>query len=336
MGDVKLPLLVMLGAVALVLHDRVRQRCQPAARQGHAARARVRDPRRRLARAAHAWCDSWWSRACCSQPLPAIGGVALAEWMIGAIVALAPAGVLRLQDAAIDRADADVRRAGDECRRRSRSASCRRCSSRARAGTRCASGTAAAPRGSFSGRWSPRKLPSRSCSSRAPASCCAVSSGCMAVDPGFFAAAIRSRCRSSPTIATARRNGPAVFFTQHDRTDDRRLPGVEAAGAASAMPFANANINIKSGLEVIGREQKAPADQRLVYVTIATPGYFRAHGDPASGRTVSRGGRRRESAAGGGDQRSACAAANGQANLRSGAASACGGKASPSRRRSSV
>jgi hypothetical protein len=42
------------------------------------------------------------------------------------------------------------------------------------------------------------------------------------------------------------------------------------------MPFANANIDIKSGLEVIGREQKAPADQRLVYVTIATPGYFRA------------------------------------------------------------
>ena len=45
MGDVKLPLFVMFGAVIARARHRLRQRRQPAAGARHAARARVRHPR---------------------------------------------------------------------------------------------------------------------------------------------------------------------------------------------------------------------------------------------------------------------------------------------------
>ena len=81
--------------------------------------------------------------------------------------------------------------------------------------------------------------------------------------------------------------------------------------------------------------RKPPADQRQVYVTIATPGYFRAMAIPLrEGRfleevdgekaprvaVISEALRRREW----------------PGESRSGAAFACAGKASPSRRRSSA
>jgi len=98
------------------------------------------------------------------------------------------------------------------------------------------------------------------------------------VDPGF-----------SP------RNVVALQVFAHDRhsTPERvrsflnaalerlgQVPGVEAVGGASAMPFANANINIRSAFEVVGRAPKPPSQQLGTYLTIATPGYFSAMSIP--------------------------------------------------------
>jgi predicted permease len=58
------------------------------------------------------------------------------------------------------------------------------------------------------------------------------------------------------------------------------MPGVEAAGAVSAMPFALSNINIRSDLEVVGRPPAKEGEQRGTYLTIATPDYFRAMSIP--------------------------------------------------------
>ena len=58
------------------------------------------------------------------------------------------------------------------------------------------------------------------------------------------------------------------------------LPGVQAAGAVSAMPFALSNINIRSALEVVGRPAAKDVEQRSTYVTIASPGYFTAMSIP--------------------------------------------------------
>ena len=59
-----------------------------------------------------------------------------------------------------------------------------------------------------------------------------------------------------------------------------QVPGVDAVGATSAMPFANANINIRSAFEVVGRAPKPPSQQLGTYLTIATPGYFSAMSIP--------------------------------------------------------
>ena len=95
----------------------------------------------------------------------------------------------------------------------------------------------------------------------------------LAVDPGFS-----PRNTVALQVFAHDRNGTpdrarAFFQATLDRI--RALPGVEAAGAVSAMPFANANINIKSDLDIVGRPTK-PQERRSVYLTIATSGYFRA------------------------------------------------------------
>jgi len=55
---------------------------------------------------------------------------------------------------------------------------------------------------------------------------------------------------------------------------------VAAAGAVSAMPFMIANIDIKTTLEVVGREARSEQERRGAYITVATPGYFEAMGIP--------------------------------------------------------
>jgi putative ABC transport system permease protein len=64
----------------------------------------------------------------------------------------------------------------------------------------------------------------------------------------------------------------SFFASTLDRI--RAIPGVERAGAVSAMPFMLANIDIKSPLQVLGRDSAPVAEQRGVYITVTAPGYF--------------------------------------------------------------
>ena len=198
-------------------------------------------------------------------------GLVIAYWLISAIVALAPAGILRLQDATLDgrmlafaaglttltalafgvlpaiqfsRPDRDVMR----------------------------------ERQPSSGRSSARRV--LVAAEIALAVVLLTGAGLLirsferlvSVDPGF-----------SP------KNTVALQVFVHDRhgTPDQtrtffretlrrlsRLPGVEAVGAVSAMPFAMSNIDIRSTFTVVDRPAQVTAQQRGVYVTIATPGFF--------------------------------------------------------------
>ena len=276
MGDVKLPLLVMLGAVVLVLAIGCANVASLLLARGmqrereFAIRSALGAGRARLVR-------QLVVESLLLSVIAAAAGIGLAQWLIGAIVALAPAGVVRLHDAVIDGrillfaglltsvtaitfgvlpALQFSRPGRDAIRERQ----------------------AAAPRGGFR-----RVLVAAEV---ALAVVLLTSAGLLlrslerllAVDPGFS-----PRNTIALQVFAHDRNGTpdrtrAFFKSTIDRM--KALPGVDAAGAASAMPFASANINIKSGLEVIGRERKSAADQRQVYVTIATPGYFRAMSIP--------------------------------------------------------
>jgi hypothetical protein len=55
----------------------------------------------------------------------------------------------------------------------------------------------------------------------------------------------------------------------------RAIPGVEAVGAVSAMPFMMANIDIKTPLTVVGRAIN-DADRSTTYLTVVAAGYFEA------------------------------------------------------------
>ena len=78
----------------------------------------------------------------------------------------------------------------------------------------------------------------------------------------------------------------AAFFEQ---TLDRIavLPGVEAAGAVSALPFHDNSIDINGTFSIEGRP--APAEEPSAFLTIATIDYFSAMGIPLrSGRLFTR------------------------------------------------
>lgn len=99
----------------------------------------------------------------------------------------------------------------------------------------------------------------------------------ISVDPGFKPANVVM------TQVFAGRQGDQnrvrnFFATTIDRI--RSLPGVEDAGAVSAMPFALSNINISSPLDIVGRPAAKPEEQPTTYVTVATPGYFRTMSIP--------------------------------------------------------
>ena len=98
------------------------------------------------------------------------------------------------------------------------------------------------------------------------------------VDPGFA----RSQVLALQVFAWDRNDTPqkrAAFF---DQTLDRlrALPGVAAAGAVSAMPFIEANINIRSAIAIDGRPAVVPGDDALIYTTIVAGDYFRAMSIP--------------------------------------------------------
>jgi putative ABC transport system permease protein len=92
------------------------------------------------------------------------------------------------------------------------------------------------------------------------------------VDPGFSADGVVAL----QVFAWDRNPTPERIRAFFDATLERlrSQPGIEAVGAVSAMPFATANIDIKSPLEVVGRPRPADAEQPGTYVTVATPGYF--------------------------------------------------------------
>ena len=276
MGKVKTPLLVMLGAVVLVLGIGCANVASLLLARGmhrereFAIRAALGAGRARLMR----------QLAVETLMLSAIStaaGLALGHSLIRAIVALAPGDVLRLQEAVIDGrilAFAAVlagmtaltfgvlpamqfSRPGSEAIRERH---------------------ASAPRAAFR-----RGLVAAEV---ALAVVVLTSAGLllrsferlMRVDPGFSPRNVVAL----QVFAYDRHETPERLRSFFGATLDRlrQLPGVEAVGAASAMPFANANINIRSGIEIAGRPQKPVNEQRGVYLTIATPGYFRAMSIP--------------------------------------------------------
>ena len=276
MGKVKTPLLVMLGAVVLVLGIGCANVASLLLARGmhrereFAIRAALGAGRARLVRQLAV-------ESLLLSTISAVVGLALAYVLIGAVVALAPGDVVRLHEAIIDRrilAFAAIlaaatamtfgvlpaiqfsRPGSDAIRERH----------------------ASAPRAAFR-----RALVAAEV---ALAVVLLTSAGLLLrsfqrllnVDPGF-----------SP------RNVVALQVFAHDRhsTPDRvrtffttaidrlaQVPGVEAVGAASAMPFANANINIRTAFAVVGRETEPQSQQLGVYLTMATPGYFTAMSIP--------------------------------------------------------
>ena len=276
MGKVKTPLFVMLAAVVLVLAIGCANVASLLLARGmqrereFAIRAALGAGRARLVRQLAV-------ESLLLSSISAMVGVALAYALIRTVVALAPGDVLRLHDAVIDgrilgfavllaAATATTfgmlpaiqfsRPGSDAMRERH----------------------ASAPRAAFR-----RALVAAEV---ALAVVLLTSAGLLLrsferllnVDPGF-----------SP------RNVVALQVFAHDRhsTPERvrsflnaalerlgQVPGVEAVGAASAMPFANANINIRSAFEVVGRAPKPPSQQLGTYLTIATPGYFSAMSIP--------------------------------------------------------
>jgi predicted permease len=60
----------------------------------------------------------------------------------------------------------------------------------------------------------------------------------------------------------------------------RALPGVTAAGAASALPFHPSRIGTRGGLHIEGQPRTEPGQEDRVLTIAATPGYFAALGAP--------------------------------------------------------
>jgi putative ABC transport system permease protein len=272
MGDVRAPLFIMLGAAVLVLvigcanvASLLLARGVERARE-FAIRSALGAGRGRLVR-------QLVVESLLMASIAAAIGVALAQWGIGAIVALAPAGVLRLQEATFDGRMMLVAvgltgltalafgmlpalqfsRPAQDVMRQRQASSPRRGFRRVLVTAEIALAVVLLTGAGLLIRSFERLL---------------------AVDPGF-----------SPQntvvlqVFAHDRNGTPErtrAFARETLERMQALPGVEAVGTVSAMPFANANIDIRSSLEVLGRPPKPEAERRSVFVTIATPGYFKA------------------------------------------------------------
>ena len=118
----------------------------------------------------------------------------------------------------------------------------------------------------------------------------------VAVDPGFRAEGVLAL----QVFAWDRQQTPAARARFFEETLARlaELPGVGAAGAVSRMPFIEANIGIRSTLQIEGVPELPPEQAPRVFLSTATPGYFPAMKirlvagrlfdarDAAAGRTV--------------------------------------------------
>lgn len=276
MGDVRLPLFVMLGASILVLAigcanvaSLLLARGVERARE-FAIRSALGAGRARLVR-------QLVVESLLMSSIAAAIGVALAHWCIGAIVALAPAGVLRLQEAALDGRmmlfavaltgltalafgvlpALQFSRPAQDVMRDRQSSSPRRGFRRLLVTAEVALALVLLTGAGLLIRSFERLL---------------------AVDPGFSP----QNTVIVQAFAHDRNGAPdrTRAFVRETIERMQALPGVEAVGTVSAMPFAVANIDIQSTLDVVGRPARPEAERRGVFVTIATPGYFRAMSIP--------------------------------------------------------
>jgi predicted permease len=270
MGDVRLSLFVLLGAVVLVLGIGCANVASLLLARGmerereFAIRAAMGAGRVRLVRQLVA-------ESLLLSILAAAAGLALAHWTIRAIVALAPSGILRLQEATLD---------------------ARMLAFAALLTTLTSIGFGLIPAFQFSGRArdalrerqssGPRAVLRRGLVAAEVACALVLLTGAgllvrsfdrlMSVDPGF----------SPRNVVTVQ-----VFAWDRTGTDDRvrsffdstirrmrTIPGVQSVGAVSAMPFAMSNIDIKTTVEVVGRPAVASHERPGAYLTMATPGYF--------------------------------------------------------------
>ena len=107
------------------------------------------------------------------------------------------------------------------------------------------------------------------------------------VDPGF----VRTQVFALQVFAWDRNDTPPKLAAFFDQVLDRMrgLPGVAAAGAVSAMPFIEANINMRSAIAINGQPATVPGDDALVHTTIVAGDYFRAMNIPLErGRLLDR------------------------------------------------
>jgi putative ABC transport system permease protein len=98
--------------------------------------------------------------------------------------------------------------------------------------------------------------------------------GLMNVDPGFQ----RDRVLVAQVFAYDQYPTPADLRRFFDGTLARlgALPAVQHAGAVSAMPFIESNINIQGTIAISGRPPVTTGEAPRAHLTIATPGYFEA------------------------------------------------------------
>ena len=276
MGGVRLPLVLMLGAVALVLGIGCANVSSLLLARGiernreFAIRSALGAGRGRLVR-------QLVTESLLLSAIAAVVGLAIAHWTLRGIVAIAPAGLLRLQEAAIDGRVMLFAAALTTA-------------------TAVVFGLIPALQFSKQGRDVLRERQPDSVRGSlrrglvagevAIALVLLVGAGLLvksfgrllAVDPGFSSQGVVM----VQLFAWDRHGGPDRLRAFFKSTLDQLqvLPGVEAAGAVSAMPFALSNINIRSVLDVVGRPAAQAAEQRNAFVTIATPGYFRAMSIP--------------------------------------------------------
>jgi putative ABC transport system permease protein len=94
----------------------------------------------------------------------------------------------------------------------------------------------------------------------------------MGVDPGFQ----RDRVGVVQVFAWDHQPTRDRLRSFFEATIDRlaALPAVQAAGAVSAMPFIESNINIEGVIAISGRPQDPSNEAPRAYLSVATPGYF--------------------------------------------------------------
>lgn len=98
--------------------------------------------------------------------------------------------------------------------------------------------------------------------------------GLMRVDPGFQ----RERVLVAQVFAWDSNPKPEQLRAFFDSTISRlsTLPSVQSAGAVSAMPFIESNINIQSVIAISGRPEPTEGEAPRASLSVATPGYFEA------------------------------------------------------------